>query len=335
MKNTESRPFFSVIMASFNSEKYISDSINSVLNQTMSDWELLIIDDASKDNSLKIALKFANIDSRIRVFQNKVNSGPAFSRNRACLFAKGSWLAILDADDVYVPSKLETQKKEIENKKENIVLLGSGSQQITTNGTPHKIYRYPQSSLLLKKNLIKGFKFPPHSSIVYKASIFHRLKGFNENFLRANDYELFLRFLDKGVFSCCEAQLIKYRAHKKSISNSNCKNGFSQVNYALAAIISHEIRNLGLNDPSQNLKNLNNLLFFTKKILFKSEYIKINFIKRLFQSKNKINKVIKIFLLLKNFKICFLIIGQKYGVYSPFEKIYKNGVKKYLLCAEL
>lgn len=103
------RGLVSVIMPSFNTEKYINDSINSVLRQTYDNFELIIVDDCSSDNSVEVIKKYD--DSRIRLIVNTSNKGAAFSRNRALIESKGEWIAFLDSDDLWEPKKLEEQIK--------------------------------------------------------------------------------------------------------------------------------------------------------------------------------------------------------------------------------
>ena len=105
----ENNGLVSIIMPSYNSEKYIKDSIESVLNQTYPFWELLIVDDCSTDQTVDIIKSFK--DERIKLFQNEVNSGAAISRNWALREAKGKWIAFLDSDDLWLPTKLEEQLK--------------------------------------------------------------------------------------------------------------------------------------------------------------------------------------------------------------------------------
>ena len=99
----------SIIMPSYNASRFIRESINSVLLQTYSNWELLIVDDCSKDNSVKIAQKFVDIDQRVRLFPLEKNVGAAAARNVAIGQAKGQYIAFLDSDDVWNEDKLEKQ----------------------------------------------------------------------------------------------------------------------------------------------------------------------------------------------------------------------------------
>ena len=97
----------SIIMPSWNTGRFIAESIQSVLNQTYQDWELLIVDDCSTDNTDEIVAGFN--DKRIRYFKNEKNSGAAITRNRAIREARGEWIAFLDSDDLWSPEKLAKQ----------------------------------------------------------------------------------------------------------------------------------------------------------------------------------------------------------------------------------
>ena len=99
----------SIIMPSYNAARFIGESINSVLLQTYSNWELLIVDDCSKDNSVEVVRKFANIDKRVVLFSLEKNVGAAAARNVAIEHAQGQYIAFLDSDDVCDEYKLEKQ----------------------------------------------------------------------------------------------------------------------------------------------------------------------------------------------------------------------------------
>ena len=99
----------SIIMPNYNCEKFIKDTIESVINQTYSNWELLIVDDCSTDSSVEIINGYCQKDERIKLFINDVNKGAAASRNWAMREASGRWIAFLDSDDLWLPEKLEKQ----------------------------------------------------------------------------------------------------------------------------------------------------------------------------------------------------------------------------------
>ena len=99
----------SIIMPAYNSEKFIRDGIESVLSQSYKNWELLIVNDCSQDNTARIVNEYSVTDNRIKLFHNEKNSGPAITRNNAINRAKGRFIAFLDSDDIWLPEKLTTQ----------------------------------------------------------------------------------------------------------------------------------------------------------------------------------------------------------------------------------
>ncbi|MDR1913036.1 MAG: glycosyltransferase [Clostridiales bacterium] len=106
VKSTE---LVSVITPMYNAELYISDTIKSVLSQSYENWEMIIVDDCSTDNSLRIVLDFADKDDRIHIVRKRKRAGVAETRNTALDIAKGRYIALLDADDCWLPNKLERQ----------------------------------------------------------------------------------------------------------------------------------------------------------------------------------------------------------------------------------
>ena len=124
----------SIIMPSYNAAKFIAASIQSVIDQTYSNWELLITDDCSKDDTVKIVEKFIVEDNRIKLFSTGKNSGPACARNKSLENATGKYIAFLDSDDIWVSNKLETQIQFMIEK--NIAFSFSSYSVIKEDGTP-------------------------------------------------------------------------------------------------------------------------------------------------------------------------------------------------------
>ena len=104
-------PTISIITPAYNCEKYLEEAVESVLAQTMQDWEMLIIDDCSSDNTYDCMEKLAQRDKRIRIFRNIQNTGAAATRNYGIRQAKGQWIAFLDSDDLWRTDKLQKQRK--------------------------------------------------------------------------------------------------------------------------------------------------------------------------------------------------------------------------------
>ena len=110
----KSNQLVSIIMPSYKCGRFICESIKSVQAQTYQDWELIIVDDCSDDDTIDVVLGLKNNDERISLYQNSSNSGAAVSRNTALKNAKGRWIAFLDSDDLWEPTKLEKQIKFME-----------------------------------------------------------------------------------------------------------------------------------------------------------------------------------------------------------------------------
>lgn len=128
MHKKESSPMVTVFIPCYNAGRFISETIDSILAQTYQDFEILIIDDGSTDNSSEILNKYAEEDERIRILKNKRNRGVGYTRNRGVREAKGKYLAIMDADDISVPFRLEKEVQYLE--KHQSVGAVSGCMQV-------------------------------------------------------------------------------------------------------------------------------------------------------------------------------------------------------------
>lgn len=146
----------SIIMPAYNAEKYIDESIMSVINQTWKNWELLIIDDCSTDSTKKIINKYTSLDTRIRLLSNTNNQGVSYTRNKGIQESHGNWVAFLDSDDLWTPDKLSMQVDLIN--KTNALFTFTGSAFIDENGMALKYTLSVPDQIgyeeLLKQNLI-------------------------------------------------------------------------------------------------------------------------------------------------------------------------------------
>ena len=147
----------SVIIPAYNCVTYLEQAVNSALTQTYSQLEILIIDDCSQDNTLKIVKSLAQKDNRIRVLKNEMNQGTAATRNRGLRESKGDFIAFLDGDDVWHPDKLERQLDLL--KQTDAALCYTAYDFINAEGgsLPGQIYHVPEQcslSRLLRENVI-------------------------------------------------------------------------------------------------------------------------------------------------------------------------------------
>lgn len=206
----------SVIMTVYNSTAYLPEAIVSLLGQTFTDFELIIVNDGSTDNSLGIIEKFVSQDSRIRLINNEINLKPALARNQALAIARGEYIAVLDSDDIALPHRLALQKKYLDTHPET-VLVGCAAEIIDTAG---KIlgYRKPaidylrlKFELMLKNPII-------HSGVMFRKAAPLELGGYNNRYLHSEDYKLYSELVKTSQITNLPDILIKYRYSPAAIS---------------------------------------------------------------------------------------------------------------------
>jgi glycosyltransferase involved in cell wall biosynthesis len=304
-------PLVSVIMASRNASNFIETAIQSVLIQTFRDWELIVVDDNSNDNSIEIINKYKKKDKRIKLICNLKTLGPAKSRNIALKLSKGKWISILDSDDVYFPHKLEKQL-EIIKKNSAIIFVGSSFVYIDKNGKHLSNYKYSSKDSILRANILRNKQFPPHSSYFIRSDYLKKINGYNSRYYMAPDYDLLLRLLGEGKFSCSKDILIKLRLHEKNRS-LKIFNSLSQLDYAILANVCNYIRVKINSDPAIDLNNKDWNIFLYKiiSILKNDQYYKY----LIFKKKLKI-KIKKLILISKIKFILSSLIKKKIIYYS-------------------
>jgi len=216
MRNQEK--LVSVIMPVYNCEKYVVDAINSVLKQTYSNLELIVIDDGSRDNTIKIIENLSKQDSRIKLIKNEKNLGVSATRNKGITYAKGEWIAFLDSDDIWISTKLEKQLKYADEVGAEFIFTGVA--YINENNEPYKgIFEVPckvSYKNLLKQNVITC------SSVLIKKYFFKTIKMKNDKM--HEDYAVWLRILKTGVYAYgINEPLLIYRISKNSKSGNKIK----------------------------------------------------------------------------------------------------------------
>ena len=229
-----------VLMSVFNGERWLAESLRSILNQTFTDFEFIIINDGSTDGTLKILEKHANQDSRIKLY-DKENSGLTDSLNFGISKAKGKWIARIDADDIAHHERLKDQIELAESDK-SLVLIGSGISLIDSKGHNGKLYSYPTSHKKLIKHISKGLPFFAHSSAIFKTSSVREIGGYRGKFKRSQDQDLWLRLADLGRIACINKPLAFIRKHDNQISNDD--DGQQQVVYSHMAMTSFYLKKL-------------------------------------------------------------------------------------------
>lgn len=201
----------SIIMPSWNTGKYISESIESVLGQTYTNWELLIVDDCSTDNTDEVVAKYT--DERIRYFKNEKNSGAAITRNKAMREAKGEWIAFLDSDDLWSPDKLEKQLSFMNNN--NYIFSYHEYEKIDEDSKP--LNYFVSGPKVVTKQKMYNYGYPGCLTFMYSAKAMGliQIKDIKKN----NDYAILLKLCKIADCYLLKENLAQYRVRKKSISH--------------------------------------------------------------------------------------------------------------------
>jgi len=209
----------SVIIPTYNYGEFIQDAIDSVLNQTYGNFEILIIDDGSTDNTKEIIGKYD--DGRIRYFY-KENEGPSAARNYGIKESKGDYICFLDADDIFHPEKLSIQINQFNNNPEkNIGLIYSDYiciDKYKRNIKYFKAKRFASQEQVI--NYLKKYNFINTSTVMIKREILDKVGYFDEGIRYLEDLDLWLRIGRLYNFSYVNKPLVKTRSHNKSLRNN-------------------------------------------------------------------------------------------------------------------
>ena len=261
----------SVIMSAYNSEKYINEAIDSILSQTFTDFELLIRDDGSVDDTLSI-LEGYN-DNRIKILSGK-NLGVSESRNECIKIAKGKYIAIMDADDISFPGRFEKQYDFME-KNLNCAVVGSYYDAVDENGKFVELNKVPYKDESPKRYgiIINNMG---HSTMMIRTNILKKINGYRKEFNLAEDRDLLYRLSNYGDLNNIQESLLKYRVHSNSITNSPSKYFRTAYYHAIGSIL-HEkngINNIEVNFDNWNIKDylhlyISAVLYVLKIIYFK------------------------------------------------------------------
>ncbi|QIR40369.1 glycosyltransferase [Tolypothrix sp. PCC 7910] len=214
--NINSPPQISIIIPAYNSENTIAQTINSVLNQTFSDWELIVINDGSQDKTLDIILEFNH--PRIKVFSYP-NSGSQKSRNRGLEHAVAEFVSFLDADDLWTPDKLESQFKALQANPQAAVAYSwtnciDEKSQFLRRGTYISAMGNVYANLLLINFLENG------SNPLIRRDALNVVGGFDESLNAAQDWDIYLRLAAHYTFVAVPSPQILYRISGNSMSTN-------------------------------------------------------------------------------------------------------------------
>lgn len=204
----------SIITPTYISEDFISETINSIISQTYTNWELLITDDCSDDNTVEIVKKFIKRDNRIKLFELKENSGAGVARNNSIKHAKGRYIAFCDSDDKWLPNKLKIQLEFMES--ENLYFTYSSYYRILEDGKRRGVVTAPlflTYSMLLRNNYVGCL------TAIYNCDKLGKI--YMSEIRKRQDWTLWLKILNHIQYTKGVAEpLALYRIRPNSISSN-------------------------------------------------------------------------------------------------------------------
>ncbi len=204
-----------IIMPSYNTGRFIAETINSVLAQTYENWELIIVDDCSTDNTDEVVATFN--DKRIKYIKNEKNSGAAVSRNRALREAGGKWIAFLDSDDLWKPDKLEKQVAFMEENDYHFSYTNYS--EIDEESKP--LGRHVTGPKMISKTGMYNYCWPGCLTVMYDAETVGLIQI--ADIKKNNDYAMWLKVCKRAKCYLLNEDLASYRKRAGSISNHSYK----------------------------------------------------------------------------------------------------------------
>lgn len=240
------KPTVSLVMKVYNGEKYLREAIESILNQTFTDFEFLIIDDGSTDHSEQIIKSYD--DERIRFFQNETNMGLIKTQNKIIAQAKGKYIAVMDCDDISYPTRFEKQVHYLENHP-NVMMCGTYRNDIIDGREVsfQQIREYETESI--RFSLFFGNFFFTHSSIMFRSEEYRKAGLSYGPSAIAEDYGVIIEMAKRYPVAVIPERLVAYRIYAQSVSKVKQK----EITEAAIQIKSDFLRTQPIRDDSKEL----------------------------------------------------------------------------------
>lgn len=202
-------------MPVYNAAPYLVSSVASIIEQDYSDWELICVNDGSRDESQQILERFAKLDPRVRVI-NQPNGGIVSALQRAIAESKGELLARMDADDIAVSSRFGMQVDYLQ-KNLDVVVVGGAALEIDADGDPLRITRHPSDSQQLVHRLLTRQSALIHPSVMMRREAVLKAGSYRPKYQWIEDHDLWLRLSKLGKLANLDAVLLGYRQHATSV----------------------------------------------------------------------------------------------------------------------
>lgn len=236
----------SVLVPAYNAERFLNETIQSILGQTLSNFELLIIDDFSKDGTYEIASKWASLDNRITAIRNPKNLGIAGNRNKAISLARGKYIAWQDADDISLPNRLSLQAKFMDDNP--LVGIVGGSLELFSGDRVIGYRHYPQFDSLIRNNI---FLYSPitQPAAMIRAEALHQVGVYDLALPPAEDLDMTFRIGERYQLANLPTVLVRYRVSEASataVSQRNMEINSLKIRFKYARSSAYRIGFFGL-----------------------------------------------------------------------------------------
>ncbi|MEQ8216677.1 MAG: glycosyltransferase [Arenibacter sp.] len=229
-------PRISVIMSVYNAQVLLEEAIKSILNQSFSDFEFLIVDDNSNDNSRNILNFFAKKDARIKIFSNTVNLGLTKNLNKLIQISKGEYIARMDADDISLFERFNDQIKYFEEH-QDVDILGTFSENISSDGTVIGKRRVPITHEEIKE-LLPKLNPLSHPTVMFRAASLKEIGGYDERYKTSQDFHLWFKAIGSGLkINNIPRILFQYRMDDDYVSRKSFKYRLNEFNIKLEGYI--------------------------------------------------------------------------------------------------
>ncbi|MFB6226496.1 MAG: glycosyltransferase family 2 protein [Candidatus Paceibacteria bacterium] len=218
---SKNKPLVSIIIPTYNRANFLPTTIKSAINQTYDNTEIIVVDDGSTDHTQEVVEKIQEKHPKIQYYWQENSGGAAKPKNKGIKKSKGKYIAILDSDDEYLPTKVEKQVEAFKHKDiEDLMAVGCGAKEVYIEKDEQREFIVPNYSNPLKE-LLKHDYMGSGSAMMYKRSLFDKVGFFDEKLKSGQDAEMRLRIATNGYkFYFIQQALIKYKIHKGNISQS-------------------------------------------------------------------------------------------------------------------
>lgn len=220
MKKSTKQPLVSVIIPVYNANGFLPAALESVLNQTYKDFEIIAIDDGSGDDSYKILKDYAKRDSRLRVFRNRRNLNISNTLNRGIKLARGRYIARMDADDIALPKRLSRQIKFL-IAHPKVIILGGQVKTININGKTIGCKLFPVTDQAIRESLFTTNPIQHPTAVINRTLLPKDFSWYSPALPPAEDYDLFFRLGQYGLYHNLDHFILKYRQYLGSATFKN------------------------------------------------------------------------------------------------------------------